>query len=323
MHRLLALFALFLSALALPSVGAAQQYPSQNVYKGRTISTERWVEEWDPVSQSWVRVSDDPAEVMAAGQADSVATTHIVNGVVVAETQTALPGQSHSRFALPLARPQAGESIAQYGPFRVLDDSRAALVNSTDQASPAWFEAMLRDYPSLEVLEMIEAPGTRHDIANLKIGRMIRAAGLRTHVPAGGSVRSGAVELFLAGTRRTMEEGASFAVHSWIDNYGREPHDFPEDHPANRLYLDYYTEMGMSREQARGFYAMTNSVPHASALWLGAADMRLWVAEPTSNTATRARVLARLTQALRVSGAANDEVAAAQVAYAGISLLNS
>jgi hypothetical protein len=116
---------------------------------------------------------------------------------------------------------------------------------------------------------------------------MIREAGLRTHVPAGGSVRSGAVELFLAGTERTMEEGATFAVHSWLDSYGRQPKDFAEDHAANRLYLDYYVEMGMTKDQAREFYAMTNSVPHESALWLGASDMRPWVPAPRQMAAAR------------------------------------
>jgi hypothetical protein len=136
---------------------------------------------------------------------------------------------------------------------------------------------MLRDYPGIEVLEMVDAPGTNNDIANLAIGRRIRAVGIRTHVPNGGSVRSGAVELFLAGETRTIDDGARFAVHSWLDNYGREPGDFAPDAPENRLYLDYYVEMGMSESRAREFYAMTNSVPHASALWLRADDMRLWI----------------------------------------------
>lgn len=91
-------------------------------------------------------------------------------------------------------------------------------------------------------------------------------------------MRSGAVELFLAGVTRTMEEGATFAVHSWLDNHGREADDFAPDHPAHRLYLDYYVEMGMSEPQAREFYAMTNSVPHSEALWLKADDMRGWIA---------------------------------------------
>ena len=67
------------------------------------------------------------------------------------------------------------------------------------------------------MLEMIEAPGTEDDRANLRLGRLIRARGIATHVPAGGSVRSGGVELFLAGTRRIADPGAEFAVHAWAD----------------------------------------------------------------------------------------------------------
>ncbi|MEO0700282.1 MAG: hypothetical protein AAFY81_11295 [Pseudomonadota bacterium] len=85
------------------------------------------------------------------------------------------------------------------------------------------------------------------------------------------------MELFLAGQDRRIDPGAKFAVHAWLDNYGREPEDFASDDPANRLYIDYYTEMGMSEERARAFYKMTNSVPHASALWLRGEEMRRWI----------------------------------------------
>jgi hypothetical protein len=137
---------------------------------------------------------------------------------------------------------------------------------------------MLAAFPGLQVIEFADAPGTSNDIANLKLGRAIRAAGLATHVPEGGSARSGAVELFLAGTQRTVAPGALFAVHSWRDELGREPDDFAPDSPENRLYLDYYAEMGMTAEEAHDFYAMTNSVPHAGALWLEGKDMAQWIA---------------------------------------------
>lgn len=52
---------------------------------------------------------------------------------------------------------------------------------------------------------------------------------------------------------------------------------FAPDAPANRLYLDYYEEMGMSKARAQAFYAMTNSVPHHSAKWLRADEMRPWI----------------------------------------------
>lgn len=167
--------------------------------------------------------------------------------------------------------------IVSYGPFRVIDASRAALDGVTDASSPAQFAAMLRAHPGLAVLEMRDCPGTEDDLANLRLGRMIRAAGLQTYVPDGGSVRSGAVELFLAGVSRRIDDGAEFAVHAWLDESGLEAADYAATAPENRRYLAYYREMGMGEGEAAAFYAMTNSVPFAQARWLSAADMRQWV----------------------------------------------
>ncbi|MCB2078006.1 MAG: alpha/beta hydrolase [Novosphingobium sp.] len=171
----------------------------------------------------------------------------------------------------------APQGLASYGPFRVLDDSRAALVDVTDARSPAAFAAMLRDYPAIGMIEMIDCPGTEDDEANLRLGRMIRESGIATYVPPGGSVRSGAVELFLAGAHRMAAPQAEFAVHAWMDDLGREATDYAASDPANRKYLAYYRAMGMSAQEAADFYAMTNSAPHASALWLTGRDMAQWV----------------------------------------------
>lgn len=167
--------------------------------------------------------------------------------------------------------------IASYGPFRVLDESRAALVDVTDSRSLADFTAMLRDHPGIAVIEMIDCPGTEDDLANLQIGRIIHEKGMVTHVPSGGSVRSGAVELFLAGARRIADPGSEFAVHAWMDFSGHQATDFPLSAPENARYLSYYRQMGMSAEQARAFYAMTNSVPFQQAKWLNASEMAKWV----------------------------------------------
>jgi len=164
-----------------------------------------------------------------------------------------------------------------YGPFRVLGDDRAALVDVTDARSPAQFAAMLRDHPRITSIEMVDCPGTEDDLANLRLGRMIREHGIATHVPAGGSVRSGGVELFLAGAHRYADAGAEFAVHSWMDDTGLEPDDYAASAPENRRYIDYYRQMGMSPVEAEAFYAMTNSVPFSSARWFGASEMGLWV----------------------------------------------
>lgn len=200
--------------------------------------------------------------------------------VIQAETeerpvQLAMAGSERFLAVAPTRMPSG---IARFGPFVVLDGKRAALVGVTDSFSPRQFEAMIRAFPSIAVLEMIECPGTEDDRANLRVGRMIHDRGIATHVPAGGSVRSGAVELFLAGRLRGAEQGAQFAVHSWEDNYGREAKDYADDAPENRAYVDYYREMGMDEARARGFYAMTNSVPFSQALYFGREEMARWVA---------------------------------------------
>jgi len=296
MNRALALF-LAVIALLLPGTPALAQAASGS----RVVSTVSWVEEWDPASQQWVRVEELPASIAASPQAASITTSVSRSGQTVI-TETIIEPQP-VRFIGTVARMKAQSAgIAAFGPFRVIDPRRAALVGATDAASPQAFAAMIASFPGLEVIEFVDAPGTTHDLANLRLGRAIRAAGLATHVPAGGSARSGAVELFLAGTRRTADLGALFAVHSWRDQRGREPADFAPDAPENRLYLDYYAEMGMDEDQARAFYAMTNSVPHEGARWLEGAEMARWI-EPASRVIdTDARVALRL--ALARSGAA-------------------
>lgn len=205
--------------------------------------------------------------------ADTVVETVEVTEMVSTEVISA-GGSERFVVSTPAVVPQG---IARFGPFRVLDGSRAALVDVTDARSPAQFDAMLRAFPGISLIEMIDCPGTEDDRANLKLGRMIHARQITTYVPQGGSVRSGGVELFLAGAQRIADPGAEFAVHSWSDEDGREAKDYPADAPENRAYLDYYAEMGMTAAQAKAFYAMTNSVPFDDARWLTAQDMSKWV----------------------------------------------
>ena len=222
----------------------------------------------------------------------------------------------HARFAtfadqmaLPPGAVARVDLDRTYGPFRVLDGARAALVGVTDAASPAAFADMLRDHPGIVLIEMLDCPGTEDDLANLDLGRMIRARGIATHVPSDGSVRSGAVELFLAGSRRYADAGAEFAVHAWLDVDGLEPADYAADDPQNTRYLDYYRQMGMSGREARAFYAMTNSVPFESARWFGAAEMARWVALDTVGQATELRT-AGADVSMNVSTGAGAEKAA-------------
>lgn len=169
------------------------------------------------------------------------------------------------------------KAFASFGPFQVIASDRAILNGSIESETPAQFAAMLRAYPAIRQIDMVDCPGTGDDEANLALARMVRRAGIATYVPAGGSVRSGGVELFLAGAKRSAAPEAEFAVHSWLDEDGMEPDDYAESDPVNREYVDYYREMGMSADKAKAFYALTNSVPHDEALYLKSRDIAAYI----------------------------------------------
>lgn len=173
---------------------------------------------------------------------------------------------------------QADPAGRAYGPFRYIGGGTVDMIGMVDGDTPTAFRRLIAAHRDIRVLRMIECPGSEDDDANLTLARMVRRAGITTYVPAHGSVRSGAVELFLAGARRVAEPGAEFAVHSWQDELGREADDYAENDPVHRPYLDYYREIGMSMAQARAFYALTNSVSFADALYLDATDIARFVA---------------------------------------------
>ncbi len=169
--------------------------------------------------------------------------------------------------------PPARGLTDQFGPFRVIAADTVEMTGTVDSHTPAIFRQMLVRYPGIRRIEMLDCDGSVDEEANLRLARMIRRAGISTHVPSQGSVRSGAVELFLAGVSRTAHPDAEFIVHSWIDEDGREANDYPASDPVHAEYLDYYTEMGMPKPTAMAFYALTNSVPFSEQLRLSHGDM--------------------------------------------------
>ncbi len=164
-------------------------------------------------------------------------------------------------------------TLGNFGPFRVIAPHVAEMTGTVDSYTPALFRKMMAQYPGIKRIEMIDCDGSVDEEANLSLARLIRRAGVNTHVPANGSIRSGAVELFLAGARHTADAGAEFIVHSWMDEDGLEAGDYPASDPVHAEYLDYYAEMGVPFDKARAFYALTNSVPFSGQLKLSRSDM--------------------------------------------------
>ncbi|SKB80466.1 alpha/beta hydrolase [Sphingopyxis flava] len=182
------------------------------------------------------------------------------------------------RYAPAPAVSTLGPAKAHFGPFAVTDDETAQMAGDVTAATPRQFAAMLSAFPGLKKIEMIDCPGSLDEEANLTLARAIRRARLETVVPAGGSVRSGAVELWLAGVRRRAAANAEFGVHSWVDEDGRQANDYPASDPVHAEYLAYYREMGMDEAKARAFYALTNSTPFDDVRYLTRGDMARFVA---------------------------------------------
>ncbi len=181
------------------------------------------------------------------------------------------------RYAPSATLATLGRARAHYGPFAVIDAVTVRMAGDVTSATPRQFAAMLAAYPGLKRLEMVDCPGSLDEEANLILARAIRRAGLETVVPSGGSVRSGAVELWLAGITRRAASDAEFGVHSWADDTGREANDYAASDPVHAEYLSYYREMGMDDAKARAFYALTNSTPFDDVRYLTRDDMARFV----------------------------------------------
>jgi len=135
-------------------------------------------------------------------------------------------------------------AFATYGSFRVVSNERAEMIGTTDSYSLGRFEQMMKTYPAIKQIDMLDVAGTIDDEVNLSLARKINALGIATHIPENGSVRSGGVELFLAGKKRSAHPSANFAVHSWLDEDGLEPHDYAQDDPIHQSYIAYYRDVG-------------------------------------------------------------------------------
>ena len=181
------------------------------------------------------------------------------------------------RYAPAATLATLGQAKARFGPFSVIDASTVRMAGDVTAATPRQFAAMLAAFPGLKRLEMIDCPGSLDEEANLILARAIRRAGMETVVPAGGSIRSGAVELWLAGVARRAAPDAEFGVHSWADEYGREASDYPANDPVHAEYLGYYREMGLDDGRARAFYALTNATPFDDVRYLTRDDMARFV----------------------------------------------
>jgi hypothetical protein len=257
-------FALLRTALIALMAGTLAFAPAR---AATTISVETSVE--------YVIVDEDQAEDF--GDTDG-ADEAAISEALLADDELAGDATPLRRFAPAAGLARSDVAGARFGPFTVANGTTVRMSGDVTSATPRQFAAMLAAFPGLSRLELVDCPGSLDEEANLALARMVRRAGMSTHVPAGGSVRSGAVELFLAGVSRSAHPTAEFGVHSWRDEDGREANDYAANDPVHREYLDYYREIGMDTAKARAFYAMTNATGFDEVRYLTKADMARYIA---------------------------------------------
>lgn len=108
--------------------------------------------------------------------------------------------------------------------------------------TPGNFEQVLNENPQITTVVQTFMPGSLDDEAVLDMGYLIRQRGLSTHLTARSEIYSGAVDLFLAGRQRTMQNGAVIGVHSWADGFG-EGSEYPRDAREHRGNVTYTRDM--------------------------------------------------------------------------------
>lgn len=124
---------------------------------------------------------------------------------------------------------------------------------------------LIKDYPEVKTITMVEVGGSIDDVSNLEASRLVRKAGLNTHVAKDGFIASGGTDFFCAGVVRTAEEGAQVGVHSWAGDGVENAALLAKDHKEHDKYIKYYEEMKMP--DPKGFYFFTINAAKADGMY--------------------------------------------------------
>lgn len=126
--------------------------------------------------------------------------------------------------------------------FVVQGDTAATVNGVLGKTAHKRFEKMLIEHPGVHTLILENVPGSMNDEYNMQTGRLVREKSLTTEVRSYSKVASGGVDLFCAGKKRIIENGAMLGVHSWSEGK-KEATDYPKNDPAHNAQTSYFSEM--------------------------------------------------------------------------------
>ena len=132
---------------------------------------------------------------------------------------------------------------------------------------------LIQNHPEVTTIVEGHISGSIHDDINMQTGRLVRKAGLSTHITKNSNISSGGVDLFCSGIIRTMEDGAKVGVHSWAGD-GVEAGKLPKDSPLHKNQIDYFTEMLGSPAGEEFYFYTIDAAPAAGMHQMNRAEMQ-------------------------------------------------
>ena len=162
----------------------------------------------------------------------------------------------------------------RFGIFTVSKNKTTVEMDGTiGRSSLKNFNKLLKKYPSIDRIEIIECGGSSDDETNLQLSLKVHQKGINIHLLDNGEIASGGVDFFLAGIERTKGFNTKIGVHSWDSNEGSAT-DFEIGHSNHLPYIDYYVSIGFTQEEAEVFYYFTiNAAPASSIHWMTDAEI--------------------------------------------------
>ncbi|WFD10569.1 hypothetical protein [Tepidibacter hydrothermalis] len=124
-----------------------------------------------------------------------------------------------------------------------VDGDKVYMNGIINTKTPDQLKKVISENPKVKTIVMGEVPGSIDDESNFPMAKWVREKGLNTYLTKDSSIASGGTDFFLAGNKRTMEDGAIIGVHSWSDSLGKEAKDIPKDSPEHEMNRKYIEEM--------------------------------------------------------------------------------
>lgn len=118
-----------------------------------------------------------------------------------------------------------------------------------DDTTSKRLQKVLDENPGISTLVLDQVPGGTEFRHVTAVGRLVRQRRIQTRIPQQGIVLMGGLDVFLAGTQRSITLGARVGIFAWQSNDSEgnpiDASSLPRTHPLHRPYLDYYQSIGV------------------------------------------------------------------------------